>query len=285
MHVVDRHREVEPQQRVVRHPHQGLRLSVGSRTGLDQRPRIRIALGDHAAKGCGDARITDQGLILVGISFGGGNRSLGGRVAGFSRVQILLRDEVRVILVYGDETRVRQVRIAVVGLRAPVGGERVIAIIAQLRHFQNRQQLSCLDAIADVHLHLLHVAGHLRVHLDFHVGPELRREIDFPEQVRACDAGHRHDRRARRIHRCRPAVPGARNQDAADDRDYEDAQAPALVHGVGSRARGCLTRKVLPLPGALVTSTTAPCAVQIDFTIDRPRPAPPCSREREPSTR
>src|SRR5665213_3688316 len=50
-------------------------------------------------------------------------------------------------------------------------------------------------------------------------------------------------------------------------------------------ASDCLIRKRLPLPGKLSTSTCAPCAVQMDCTMDKPSPAPPCSRERDPSTR
>jgi hypothetical protein len=49
--------------------------------------------------------------------------------------------------------------------------------------------------------------------------------------------------------------------------------------------RGNQMRKVLPLEGRLSTWISAPCAMQIDFTIDRPSPAPPSSRERDASTR
>jgi hypothetical protein len=52
-----------------------------------------------------------------------------------------------------------------------------------------------------------------------------------------------------------------------------------------ARASGSLTRNRLPFPNALSTCTSAPCAVQTDLTIERPRPAPPSSRERALSTR
>jgi hypothetical protein len=40
-----------------------------------------------------------------------------------------------------------------------------------------------------------------------------------------------------------------------------------------SPASGWRMRKQLPLPGLLITSTSAPCAVQIDLTIASPSPA------------
>jgi hypothetical protein len=54
--------------------------------------------------------------------------------------------------------------------------------------------LSSLDAIADVYLHLLDVAGDLRVQLDLGVRPELRRNGDFLEKILALHPRNRHHR-------------------------------------------------------------------------------------------
>jgi len=54
---------------------------------------------------------------------------------------------------------------------------------------------------------------------------------------------------------------------------------------VSRQARGRLKRKVEPLPGVLSTPTSPPMASTRFFTMDRPRPVPPISRERPGSTR
>src|SRR5690349_49896 len=51
------------------------------------------------------------------------------------------------------------------------------------------------------------------------------------------------------------------------------------------QATGSLSLKVLPLPGALSTSMLPPWTWATCLTIERPRPVPPISRDRERSTR
>ena len=71
-----------------------------------------------------------------------------------------------------------------------------------------------------------------------------------------------------------------------------NARGPKL-HGGGvgvltvgsSPALGSVKLNVLPLPGVLSTSIAPPSASQRCFTIDKPRPVPPSSRERPVSTR
>ena len=51
LHVFDGHRNIQPQQVIVRNAHQRHGLGVGCGAGLNERAGIRVAPGDHAVKG------------------------------------------------------------------------------------------------------------------------------------------------------------------------------------------------------------------------------------------
>ena len=61
--------------------------------------------------------------------------------------------------------------------------------------------------------------------------------------------------------------------------------ARQVASGMRSRPGGTDTVKQAPLPGSLVTATTAPMLSATCFTMARPRPVPPSSRLRALSTR
>lgn len=61
------------------------------------------------------------------------------------------------------------------------------------------------------------------------------------------------------------------------------AHAPG--HYAGGRVAGSRMKNCVPFPGALSTRTSPPCACTTFFTIARPSPVPPCSRDRALSTR
>ena len=160
------------------------------------------------------------------------------------------------ILVDRNQPRIREMRIAVVGLRASVTGHRMVKVIMQLRHLENGEQLSGLDAIADVDLHLLHVAGHLGVQLDLGVGPELRGNGDFLEKILAVDARNRHHGYLRG--RCGPrraSLPGAREQD--DSQRHRRPGPPdsisacvRLLRGSCELPRGGICQRLFDAEGA-----------------------------------
>jgi hypothetical protein len=52
-----------------------------------------------------------------------------------------------------------------------------------------------------------------------------------------------------------------------------------------TRAAGNTSLKLEPLPGSLLISSSPPWRWATCLTIDSPRPVPPVSRERLPSTR
>ena len=51
------------------------------------------------------------------------------------------------------------------------------------------------------------------------------------------------------------------------------------------RACGSVKKNVAPLPGSLFTQTLPPWLCTMCLTMDKPRPVPPCSRDRALSTR
>jgi len=68
--------------------------------------------------------------------------------------------------------------------------------------------------------------------------------------------------------------------------DAAGALWPSVVAGRPSGgAAGSLTVNVVPRPMVLAAVTVPPWAVTIAATIDRPSPAPPCSRDRLGSDR
>ena len=51
--------------------------------------------------------------------------------------------------------------------RLPLGRARALELVLQLRHLERRQELTRLDAVADVHADRVHVSGDLGV--DHHI--------------------------------------------------------------------------------------------------------------------
>ena len=227
------HRNDEPQPMVVGQldDRPGLRLRRGA--GLDHRAGVGVAARDHAAERRRDPRVREQRgrlalgglgefeLLARGGQRGGGRRDLRFRdvIAPGRFVDVLLRDQIRP---RGDdlgEPRRSQMRDVVDGFRAVQIGARAVDLllraldrglvllqfVLQFGNLEDGEQLPGLDPVADVHADRLQEAGDLRVHVDFLVRPELRRDREDLGQVAARDLRDRDGRRVagRRLRRVR----------------------------------------------------------------------------------
>ena len=75
------------------------------------------------------------------------------------------------------------------------GGRVLVQLVLELWYFERRQQLAFTHAIADVHVDLLQVAGHLRVHVDLLERPEFGGNRDRLRDIARADLCDRHDGR------------------------------------------------------------------------------------------
>ncbi len=82
-------------------------------------------------------------------------------------------------------------------LTAATGGLVLRDLVLQLRRLEHREQLSSGDAIADVDVNRLDVAGDLGVNVDLLERSELRRQRERLGQIAAHDPGHGDDNRVR----------------------------------------------------------------------------------------
>ncbi len=81
--------------------------------------------------------------------------------------------------------------LGVASLRTGVGAAQ---IVAHLRHFERRQQLPLLHAVADIDIDFLDIARHLRHHIDLLKRLELRRQHEIAREIFGRYLGHRDGR-------------------------------------------------------------------------------------------
>ena len=173
------------------------RQGLGARTGagLDKGAKVRVTLRHRAGKGRGDFRIVEENLIVLAFGLCRNELALhhgqvrlcsfdlrlAGEISAGRIVDFLLRHEAG--LVFGDSAQAvgLEMQNLVLGLIAAhfllrmghlVGGaldRRVILhqLLLQLGNLQNGHQLSLFDAGPVIHQKFAHIAGLLRVNVDF----------------------------------------------------------------------------------------------------------------------